>query len=187
MKIEGLSALYQNMRTQNIKRTTFQYRHNNVYFDVMFIIDSKPFKLLFGAIGHGCGFYVNVKPGFEISPAIQPSSAYYDLCKALGLTKDSNNPFSTKKFFEHFAAKIPTTCSKENTSPLPSSITPNIDSVDKTFFSHWKNNSEKSGNVTDQNLAKTLKAFGSIIKDFCKEMNISSCWSVIDKNKKTRE
>lgn len=185
MKIEGLKELYRDMRRNNVARTQFQYQHNNVIFDVIFFIDEAPFQLLFGAVGHQCSFFVNVAEGFNISTVISPRSAYSDLCKALGLTYDPANPFSTTKFFADFALHIPTNISPQKAPILPVNCQAlaNVDG-DKIYFSHWKNHSDKSGNVTEDNLIKTNNAFGCEIKDFCARKNISSCWSVKDKKSK---
>jgi hypothetical protein len=191
MKLDGLKELYKDMKRNNVVRTQFQYQHNNVIFDVIFFIDDSPFQLLFGAIGHQCSFFINVTDGFNISPVITPRAAYYDLCKALGLTYDPANPFSTAKFFADFALHIPLSISAKKTPTLPINYqaSVNIDG-DKIHFSHWKNNSDKSGNVTVENLEKTRDAFGDEIKNFCLRKNVSSCWSIKDKktnarNKKT--
>lgn len=182
MKLDALKHLYKDMKQNNILREQFHYQHNNVTFDVIFFIDSSPFQLLFGAIGHQCSFFVNVLPGFQISPVITPTSAYHDLCKALGLTYDPANPFSTSKFFANFALHIPSKISTKKASILPviTQYTADDDN-NKIHFRHWKNNSAKSGNVTDDNLKKTRDAFGQEIKDFCRRKNISSCWSANEK------
>ncbi|ARZ01330.1 DUF6037 family protein [Yersinia ruckeri] len=185
MKLEGLKELYKDMKRNNVSRDQFQYKHNNVTFDIILFIDDSPFQLLFGAIGHQCSFFVNVLQGFKISPVITPKSAYYDLCKALGLTYDPANPFSTNKFFSDFALHIPSSISTKKASILPVNYQALVnDDGKKTHFSHWKNNSDKSGNVTDDNLKKTYDAFGAEIKNFCRRKNISSCWSVKDKKSK---
>lgn len=178
MKLDGLKDLYKDMKRNSVMREQFQYRHNNVTFDIIFFIDSSPFQLLFGAIGHQCSFFVNVVPGFQISPVITPTSAYHDLCKALGLTYDPANPFSTAKFFADFALHIPSSISSKKASILPVNCKYSIeDDENKIHFSHWKNNSDKSGNVTAGNLKKTGDAYGPEIRDFCQRKNVSSCWS----------
>lgn len=185
MKLEGLKELFKDMKLNNVDRTQFQYKHNGVIFDVIFFIDSFPYQLLFGAVGHKCSFFVDVMPGFEISPIIKPKSAYSDLCKALGLTYDPANPFSTAKFFAGFSQHIPDRISKKKTSVIPVRYEAvAIDDGDKVYFRYWKNNSEKNGNVTGDNLEKTRNAFGPEIANLCQRKNISSCWSVVQKRGK---
>lgn len=184
MELGRLRELYKDMRRQGLTRAQFQYRLNNVVFDVIFFIDDSPFQLLFGAIGHRCSFFVDVKQGFEIRPFIQPQTAFDTLCKALNLRSDPANPFSITKFFQEFNLHIPACATIQKALALP--VTPqsiNIENGDKLFFSHWKNNSDKSGNVTEANLTKTHKAFGKELMVFCQKKNISSCWNDKEKTK----
>jgi len=183
MQLSGLKELHKDMRRNGVTRTQFQYRHNQVAFDVLFFTDGSPYKLLFGAIGEKCCFVVNVKPGYSIDPFLQPKSAYNDLCRVLGIEYDTKNPFSTAKFFRHFAEAVPhtITTTKEPKTPLNAPANLNDDG-DKIFFSHWRNNGDSS-HVTGANLEKTQKAFGIEIANFCLERNISSCWTVTEKRK----
>ncbi|HCC6342180.1 DUF6037 family protein [Citrobacter amalonaticus] len=181
MQISGLKELHQDMKRNGITRTQFQYRHNQVVFDVMFFTDGAPYKLLFGAIGERCCFVVNVQRGYNIDPFLQPKSAYNDLCRVLGIEYDPDNPFSTAKFFRHFAENIPDSISSTKEPLVPSKTQAEIvDDGNKIFFSHWRNNG-LSSHVTNLNLTKTRKAFGPEIESFCSERNISSCWSVTEK------
>ena len=181
MQISGLKELHKNMRQNGVTRTQFQYRHNQVVFDVLFFTDGSPYKLLFGAIGEKCCFVVNVKLGYSIDPFLQPKSAYNDLCRVLGIEYDPKNPFSTAKFFRHFADAVPhsVTSTKEPATPAKSQAELNDDG-EKIYFKYWKNNGVNS-HVTPLNLEKTRKAFGSEIAEFCSERNISSCWSSNEK------
>lgn len=184
MELGRLRELYKDMRRQGLTRAQFQYRHNNVVFDVIFFIDDSPFQLLFGAIDHRCSFLVDVKQGFEIRPFIQPPTAFDALCKALNLRRDPDNPFKLINFFQEFNLHIPACATVQKALVLPVASQPiNIESGDKQFFSHWKNNSDKSGKVTDANLTKTKEAFGKELMEFCQKKNISSCWSNTEKTK----
>lgn len=182
MKIARLGTLHQEMRNNRLTRHQFQYPFNNLTFDVNFIAEGNPYELLFGVVGHNCSFLVNVAPGYDISPRVNPESAFYKLIKLLNLTSDPNNRFSATAFFSDFSTKVPLKIGKTSLPTTPSSASKLVNEADKTFFSHWKNNSEKSGNVTPENLEKTLKAFGPEIHSFCASKNISSCWSPV-KNK----
>lgn len=185
MQISALKELHKDMRRNGVTRTQFQYRHNQAAFDVLFFTDSPPYKLLFGAIGEKCCFVVNVKPGYSIDPFLQPKSAYNDLCRVLGIEYDPKNPFSTAKFFRHFAETVPHTITTIKEPKTPINTRAEIaEDGDKTFFSHWCNNGE-SRHVTDVNLGKTKKAFGKEISTFCSNRNISSCWSATEKKKKS--
>ncbi|WP_313752342.1 DUF6037 family protein [Mixta calida] len=183
MQLEGLRPLHADMKRNNVKRTQFQYRHNNVVFDVIFFTDSDPFQLLFGAIGYKCSFIFDVTKGYQVAPIITPRSAYYELCRILGLTYDPLNPFKPQNFLNHFSNHIPSTItSAKEPVALTTQSAEIVDDGDKIYFSHWRNNGDSS-HVTEQNLDKTYKAFGQTISDFCRIRNISSCWSVKDKKK----
>jgi len=181
MKIDRLRTLHQDMRKNNLTRCQFSYSHNKLKFDVLFVAEGSPYELLFGVVGHNCSFLVTVAPGYEITARIKPESAFYKLIELLDLTPDPNNRFSANTFFSDFSKKIPVKVGVNNSSKLPASITPHVNDADKTIFSHWKNNSAKSGNVSLENLEKTLKAFGPVIQSFCASKNISSCWSPTNK------
>lgn len=176
MKIERLKVLDKDMRRKNITRTQFNYRHNNLTFDVLFIIEGN-YELLFGVVGHSCSFVVKVNPGYNLVPAIKPESAFYQLCNLLNLTPDPNNRFSAKAFFTEFANHVPLVASNKKNASLPLSMTTEVDDEDKTIFLGWRNNSDKSGHVTQKNLDKTLKAFGPVIRDICASRNISTRWA----------
>lgn len=176
MKVERLRTLDRDMRRKGITKTQFKYRHNNLVFDVLFSIDGA-YELLFGVVESKCSFIVKVEPGYNLIPAVRPSSAFYELCKLLNLTADPNNRFSANAFFADFATKVPEIADSKKNASLPSSLTPEVNEEDKTVFLGWRNNSEQSGNVTIPNLEKTLKAFGPEIRNFCASKNISSRWS----------
>lgn len=174
MKLEGLRQLCSDMHNNDVTKTQFEFKFNKVIFDVAFFINSSPYQLLFGAKDHRCSFFVNVKKGFEISPIITPSSAYKDLCAALDLKYDPDNPFNPKKFYSEFSKKIPDRIRKKNTS-MPRLTQTSTDQNDFGTFSHWKIHSTQ--NVTIPNLIKTEKAFGKEVMEFCKNQNVSSCWN----------
>ncbi|WP_272525270.1 DUF6037 family protein [Providencia sp. PROV196] len=174
MKLEGLRQLCRDMRKNNVTKTQFEFKINQVTFDVAFFINKSPYQLLFGAKNHKCSFFVNVKNGFEISPIITPSSAYKDLCTALSLKYDPENPFSPKKFYAEFANKIPNQIQSKNSRSIPKLTQSITDLNDFGVFSHWKIHSIQ--HVKTKNLIKTEKAFGREVMEFCKNQNVSSCW-----------
>lgn len=174
MKLERLRHLCCDMHKNNVTKTQFEFKINQITFDVAFFINKSPYQLLFGAKNHKCSFFVDVKNGFEISPIITPSSAYSDLCSALDLKSNPKNPFSTKKFFEEFASKIPEQIQRKNSSSIPKLTQSITDPNDFGIFSHWKVHTTQ--NVGKENLLKTQKAFGIEVMEFCKSQNVSSCW-----------
>ncbi len=181
MHLPKLKELYKDMMSKNVTSARFQYQHNKTAFDILFLIDRKPFQLLFGAIGHKCAFIVNVLLGFEIGTAIRPESAYKDLLDALGVTPDPANRFRTSDFFASFSKSIPETIPAKQPTRQTAIRAAIDDGIDKLFFSHWRNNGEKGGHVTNDNVEKTRIAFGKEIANSCQERNISSCWTAVSR------
>jgi len=181
MHLPKLKELYKDMMSKKVTSARFQYQHNKTVFDILFLIDRKPFQLLFGAIGHKCAFIVNVQPGFEIGTAIRPESAYKDLLDALGITPDPANRFKTSAFFSSFSDSIPEFIPSKQPARQTAIRAALDDGQEKLFFSHWRNNGEKGGHVTNDNIEKTRIAFGTEIANACKERNISSCWTAVSR------
>ncbi len=155
MKLEKLRQLCCDMHKNNVTKTQFEFKINQVTFDVAFFINKSTYQLIFG-------------------PIITPSSAYSDLCAALNLKSNPKNPFSTKKFFEEFASKIPEQIQRKNSSSIPKLTQSITDPNDFGIFSNWKVHTTQ--NVSKENLLKTQKAFGLEVMAFCESQNVSSCW-----------
>jgi len=181
MHLFKLKELYKDMMSKKVTSARFQYQHNKTAFDILFLIDRKPFQLLFGAIGHKCAFIINVYPGFEIGTAIRPESAYKDLLDALGVTPDPTNRFKTSDFFSSFSEKIPESIPTKQPARQTTIRAAIDDGTEKLFFSHWRNNGVKGGHVTNDNIEKTRLAFGLEIASMCQERNISSCWTAVSR------
>jgi hypothetical protein len=178
MKLAGLSALYKQMRRDGETRSKIEYKHGPVTFDVIFLIDETPFCLMFGAKGHNVSFEFEVGPGFSVAPNI-PNEAYRALCKALGLTYDSGNPFSIKSFLDDFSARVPHLLGTKK-EPKPHEVARHrrdVEDSEKVYFCGWRDNTKRSEHVTPKNLHKTRRLLGEAIYQSCKEKNISTCWT----------
>lgn len=106
MKLTNLKPLYKIIKENNETYTTFEFKKNNLVFEIFFDIDSIPFQLGFIVKHSNFEMWVEVMPGFEISPIIDKTD-YKKLVGLLGLIYDPNNKFSTLGFFEEFNLKIP--------------------------------------------------------------------------------
>ncbi|WP_215900252.1 DUF6037 family protein [Acinetobacter ursingii] len=84
MKLDGLVPLFNSMRSQGIQRYKFNFRKNNVIFDVFFFIDESPFILLFVVRIKNFSFVVEVQNGFLINDKL-PRETYKKLCEVLGI------------------------------------------------------------------------------------------------------
>ncbi len=178
MKISGLSSLYKAMLQGGERRCKLQYVHGRVVFNVIFLIDEKPFSLMFGAKGHNVAFEFSVGTGFNVDPVI-PKEQYRALCQALGLTYDRANPFSIKSFLEAFSNQIPGLVgSRQMVRPHEISVhRSDFEESEKIYFSGWRDNTVRGENVTLRNLHKTRRLLGEATYESCKKRNISTCWT----------
>lgn len=183
MKIAGLSALYKQMKQDGETRSKVEYQHGRVTFDVIFLIDEAPFWLMFGAKGHNVSFEFEVGPGFTVNPNIA-KEAYRALCQALGLTFDPANPFSMKRFLEDFSERAPHLLTTK-TEAKPHEVARHRRDVEdsaKIYFCGWRDNTKRSEQVTLKNLHKTRSLMGEAAYQRCKQKNISTCWTDVQRD-----
>lgn len=183
MKLDGLRAIYKEMKVQEIERYRFRYQCNKVTFEVFFFIDETPFKLLFGLIGGSFSFDLDVKRGFQINPEL-PKLKYYKLCEVLGLKHDPNNPFSPAAFFREFDRQIPRRVNRRQEAQ-PHQIArycQNVEEADKIYFCGWLNNNVRGNNVSPENLKKTKLLLGLKAYEICQAKNTSSKWTDVPSN-----
>ncbi len=174
-----LRPLYQSMKNIGVVRQVFDYKFRNITFSVAFIIDSSPFRLMFGARGHDIFFTANVEPGFKVTPYLD-AATYGALCRALGLRPDPGNPFSPAVLFEDFAQSpdVPRQATTRIPQPHELPVDPRAiaEEGDKRNFVRFS--PQPSGkNTSPENLQKTRDLCGEEHYKICKEHNISSCWS----------
>ena len=177
MKLNGIEKLHKDMKFKDIDRQQFLFRYNNVVFDVIFFTDETPFKLIFGVKRNNFYFEINVEKGYKIDIFLK--YIYSDLCKALELKYDPNNPFKTSSFFMEFDMKTPHVATHKN-RPRPQDIVyykRNVEEADKIYFYRWLDNNLCGNHVSNKNLEKTHKLLGSKAYEACKRRNISSRWT----------
>ncbi len=105
MKLDGLIKLYNDMKSNDIKRYKFIFTYKNVIFDMFFFIDEQPFKLAFGVREENFYFELEVKRSFIINPNLRDK--YLKLVEVLGLKYNPQSPFKTIHFFSEFNQKVP--------------------------------------------------------------------------------
>lgn len=179
MKLTGLIPLYKSMRSKNLDRTKFRYQHNDLLFDCLFFIDTKPFELAMGCVSHNFAIYLEVRDGFEITPFIEPREVYLALLQALIEGKRSGHSFDPKEFFNEFNRKIPQHARPEDT-PTPSDLVrvyPHIEESKKIHFCGWFDNNKVGKHVQPSNLDKTRRFFGQRSYDFSLRRNMSTKWT----------
>jgi hypothetical protein len=179
MILDGLKPLYKSMKDRKIERCRFLYIHNQLHFDIFFLIDDQPFLLMFGAKQVNLYFEKEVKNGFSINPYL--GDKYSQLCDALGIKPNPDNPFSPNKFFEEFNQKIPhsTQVAKPHEiASIKNKIkTEEIEEIDKIYFIGWRNNNLQKEQVSERNLQKTRKWLSYEAYIRCLKKNISSRWT----------
>lgn len=178
MKLDGLIPLFNSMRSQGIQRYKFNFRKNDVTFDVFFFTDESPFILLFGVRIKNFSFVVEVQSGFLINDKL-PRETYKKLCEILGIKYDPLNKFSPFVFFNEFNKAIPAIAleSQRASSQDISIYKRDVEDADKIYFYGWNDNTKDGGQVTEKNLLKTREYLGYKAYEWCRKKNISSRWT----------
>lgn len=179
MQLTGLQPLYNNMRQQNIGRTKFRYCHNHLIFECLFFIDTEPFELVMGCIGHNFAIFLDVRRGFEITPYIEPKETFFALREALFQGQGSARRFDPVAFFTEFNRHIPGHATPDQTATSDDVVRwyPDIEDAHKRFFCGWLDNSKQGNKVSSTNLTKTRRLLGQRTHDFAQRRNQSTRWT----------
>lgn len=178
MVLDGLRKLCSSMKSQDMDRYKFNFKYNNVSFDVFFFRDKVPFVLMFGVWVDNFYFEIEVRKGFIISDGMD-NDDYNNLLKILKLNPDSNSPFKPKYFFEEFNRSIPPHANINN-RPKAHEIAyykRDVEEANKIYFCGWRDNTIQSEHVSGENLKKTRILLGEKAYQRCIEKNISSRWT----------
>lgn len=177
-----IKPLYKDMSSHNAKQDKFKFKLKQVKFDVIFLIDRKPFELLFGVIDYNFSFSLKLYPGFLLETL--SDDIFFKLCDILNL-KPGKEIFTSFKFLQYFSQNIPTTYSGIKVQPeeLAKYKVNDIDEATKIYFKGWRTHTTDGKNAKKENLEKTKNLLGSEAYEFCKKNNISSCWSDKKSNK----
>ncbi|MGY5241182.1 DUF6037 family protein [Clostridium tertium] len=183
MKSEGLRKLHMGMKVNEEKRYKFKFRYSNKEFEVIFFTDTKPYELLFGAIGTRVSFTAIVKAGYDIEIRLSKEN-YNKLREILNIPIGTENPFKTTDFFRAFCDSIPE-YNLRNAKVNPQDIgkyRSDLEESEKIYFYGWLDNTISGGKV--KNLEKTRVLLGEETYLFCKRRNISSKWTNDPKKEK---
>lgn len=164
------------MRKKNVDREHFIVTYNSVVFDVIFTIDTTPFKLLIGAKKHNWACLCEMENGFKVE---MPDSKFYSLSKILNL-KPSKDSLTSFAFLKYIASHAPKTCSERLVNPsVFKRFTLSYNSDIKDIFIGW--NDHKLDKRKAHNFNKTEEYFGKNVADYCRDNNISSMWTSASK------
>lgn len=184
MTLPNLRKLYKNLKENDEAYYIFDYKKNNVCFEVLFDIFNSPFELHFILKESDFSFRMTVHKGFHINEYLD-KNIYKRLCEILMLKYDEQNPFSTKVFFEEFNSKIPMYEQRiKKERELLKFYVNQIEEADKLYFDgfiEWNKVNNGKG-VTIKNLEKTRILYPDLYEK-CKRENISVRYTHIDKNK----
>lgn len=174
IKLYEIKPLIVDMCKNKVKIDKFCFMYKAVKFEVIVAIDHQPFELLFGVVGYNLSFSLNLYKGFELETI--PSDVFYKLCRILNL-KPSKEEFNSYKFLKYFSTKIPSNYSGRKVQPHERAIyiRKNVPEADKIFFCGWKFYAGSERHA--KNFEKTRKWLGDEAYFFCKEHDISSCWT----------
>lgn len=182
MRLYEIKPLLQDMARNNSKIDKFRFTYNDVVFEVIVLVERSPFELLFGVVGYNYSFSLTLKPGYELQEL--PDDVFFKLCDILNL-KPSKEGLTSYKFLRYVAERIPTHYSGKKVQPHEIAIYKKRDVAeeDKIYFCGWRfyTNSEHKN---ARNFEKTKKWLGDEAYEFCKQNNISSCWTDIELKRK---
>ncbi len=105
MTLPNLRKLYKNLKENDEAYYIFDYKKNNVCFEVLFDIFNSPFELHFILKESDFSFRMTVHKGFHINEYLD-KNIYKRLCEILMLKYDEQNPFSTKVFLRSLIQKF---------------------------------------------------------------------------------
>lgn len=177
MRLTGLEPLYRSMREQGMGRTKFRYQLNHLTFECLFFIDTRPFELVMGCLGHNFAIFKQVRAGFEIETFL--GDTYQALRNALFQDAGSNVMLEPGVFFAEFNRHIPNRATPDQ-RPEPRDIGryyPDLEDADKLFFCGWLDNTKQGNQVSAHNLAKTHRLMGQRAHDFASHRNFSTRWT----------
>lgn len=174
MKLSNLEKIYLSVKVEKETYYIFQFVKNRVVFEILFDIFKAPFQLHFLQKSSNFSFKVIVEKGFVINPILD-KAVYKNLCNALGLKYDANNPFKPHSFFQEFNNVIPNYNKRVIVKQeLLQFYKSDIEENDKFYFDgfiEW--NKLKNGKkVSEQNLEKTRILYSEHYS-YCKRENVS--------------
>lgn len=171
--LKKIAPLLKDMRHNNVKQDKFSFTYNNVEFDIVVLIEREPFELLFGIIDYNFSFTLNLYKGYKLEYI--PDDVFWKLCRILNL-RPGKEGLTSFKFLKFFSERIPKKYSGKTIQPHQIAVyKKDIPDSEKIYFKGWR--THISDGRTAQNFDKTRALLGDKAYDFCKENNISSCWS----------
>lgn len=176
MQLTGLKELYKDMKAKNLSYSIFDYKHNHIKLEILFDINTQPFKLLIIKQCSNLTLLLDIKTGFELDIFLTQEK-YQILIEMLEIKSGKTNPFSTKKFFEELNNAIPLQAEKyqmNNNLRYIISQTNKLDEADLIYVKCLRDWSKTKSNkhVSEKNREKTKYLYPDIF-EIIKDKNIS--------------
>ena len=177
MRMDGFKDLLKDMYKKEKDQEQFRFRYNNVEFDTIFRINTTPYELLIGAIGHTFSMILSMNKGYIVNI---PDDDFYKLCELLNIQASKNGSFNSQIFLKYVSDNAPKLCNDKIVQPhhvarYKKKELRAVDDSEKIYFVGWNNHLKDER--TARNIEKTRILLGDETADYCKKYNISSCWS----------
>lgn len=178
MYLYKLKPLQSSMIKDDIKAISFNYKHNNTTFAIIFYNLSQ-MLLTFVKTSTKEHFTLVIEDDFSITGMLDEED-YKTLVNMLGLKFEKGNPFKPSDFLFEFSKKIPQydAVVKSEIKTCAKYIAKHIEDADKTVFVRFMPHNNDGKHVSVANLNKTALYLGAKQAKLCKESNVSSCWRI---------
>lgn len=183
MYSKELKQLYISMRENEIDSQKFQISHNGIDFECVFSLREEPFSLSFTSLGiHRVFVLFYVRKGFDLDPNLS-SSEYSKLARLFRNNNDSFVKFQPSVFLKEISNSFPSVATLNNRATPQDTIRHrrDIEDADKIYFIGWTHHTGKT--YKEENLRKTILAFGQEAGNYQIRNNASSKWSDIPNNR----
>jgi hypothetical protein len=166
------------MRTAGDYKARFHVTHNGVDFDCLFLVDVTPYEFVLAAIGHqDVALLLAVRPGYRIEPDF--GDDYKPLARLFDRGAGTFRPFVPAQFLREIDQAIPGHYRQPTPTTIIQTYRHHIEQGDRPYFIGWRDNDTRGEQVSGENLAKTERCFGPVVRKLCERTNQSSCWTHI--------
>lgn len=186
MKLSNLKELYKDIKRNSRTYDVFDFTKNTIAFNILFDINTAPFKLIIFKKRSSEYIKVDVTHGFNVHPHLSKEN-YDKLMNMLELQYKKGNPFSTKVFFEELNQKIPLKVSRKSIGIQKLSYIYECEEADKIYIKeirNWDNYPHLNKSCSHKNKEKTRLLYPEVYEQI-KDKNISIFYT--DKKREGRK
>ena len=179
MHMPCLKQLHQSMKVVQIVRMRFPIQHAHLKFMGLFLTDTQPkYQLGLACLSHNFTLLFDIDHNYDLTAYIHDKKARDALLEALDMGGRSA-AFSTSAFMQQIDAALPKNArAKDQAKPADlAHVRPNVEDADRVYLCGWRDNNLRKEHVTPENLAKTRAWIDEATYLWCKNYNISTCWT----------